>query len=188
LGYSGTDVCVDWQYKPRMRYDTIMKTLHEEFEIVNKNYFDNQKDGVVLTYFPYLTDSELETLSNWIWNFSDIVNWYRNTYERDIIINTYLGDTQISYPYMPGEWNDKLSYREKAAFTKAFQQAMLQWRASLPRSERSLVDKLIRKGFDVFEPKNLLLLNLISKGSGPALGFANKNQVWFQAMYRDDID
>ena len=199
------------QHISKMSADEIKSIINRKFSMLQEDLGDRHgRSGYSCTlyecwraninYFHFLSDTELNKLKNWIFNFEGVIlgDKFINNFSKrnnvdsrslrsDSIWAWYVLDGQYNKYGYSNRWNSyhrsppgitsKNIYDFREEIVKAFNK----WEKKLGKRDKAIIEKLKENNFDMTKQGFNLFLVANEKG-GNAVGLANDNKVYFGSM------
>jgi len=226
MGASFDEVKLQWRRKGQrignMTPDEIKKSLNKRFFAIKQDLEHEyghggytgtlaEKGGVVINYFPFLTDKELETLVGWITSFNKkimgdfyfISNYTKEHNEKQnaygeidggdlksalnwgwyILDQRFVRDRYGNYPKRSRWGSDRplLNKWQIDEYRNAIVKAFNKWQKKLGKRDKEILKKLRENDFSLTKQGYYLVLMANDKGE-PAVGMANNNDVYYFGM------
>ena len=198
------------QHISKMSADDIKSIINQKFSMLQEDLGDRYgRRGYSCTlyecwraninYFHFLSDTELNKLKNWIFNFEWVIlgdNFINEFSKRKNVDRRSLKSHRVWGWYLLGERYDKHGYskywnfpdrnpsiseRTIIDFKNEIIRAFDKWQKKLGKRDKEILEKLRANDFEMTK-QGYYLYCIADDKDGDAVGLANDNKVWFGSM------
>jgi len=214
MGGSFDEAEIVWRKKgqhiSKMSADDIKSIINRKFSILQEDLGDDYgRNGYSCTlyecwraninYFHFLSDTELNKLKNWIFNFEGVIlgdNFINNFSKRNNVDRRSMKSRRIWGWYILDERYDKYGYskywdypnrnpsiseRTIIDFKNEIISAFNKWQKKLGKRDKEILKKLRANDFHMTK-QGYELYCIADNKDEDAVGLANDNKVWFGSM------
>jgi len=199
------------QHISKMSADDIKSIINRKFSMLQEDLGDRYgRSGYSCTlyecwraninYFHFLSDTELNKLKNWIFNFERVIlgdNFINNFSKRNNVDRRSMKSRRIwgwyilderydkygrsKYWNYPNHRNPSISERTIIDFKDEIIRAFNKWQKKLGKRDKEILKKLRANDFHMTK-QGYELYCIADNKDEDAVGLANDNKVWFGSM------